>query len=104
MLRRIQSAFERGSFVAGPHSRLKGLQRGIMQEHLVTAVGNDAPEILEEDPNDPRGPSCLIRGELEDGTVIHVVTTTVEEPFFVITHYHPDELQWYPGFRERIQP
>ena len=102
MLLRIQTAFSIGDFQLGPHSTMRGLQRGITRAHLVTAIGHDDPEIIEDYPDDTRQPSCLIRGELDDGTVIHVITSTTEEPYFVVSHYHPDPLQWYPGFRERI--
>jgi len=58
-------------------------------------------EVIEEYPEDVRGPSCLMLGS-GDGRPIHVVCAPKEEYLAVVTAYVPDPSQWSPDFRRRI--
>ena len=99
MLQRIQDAVRGGDVVYGFHSKLRQVEKGITEDEIGLAIGYNAPEIIEDYPDDPRGRSCLVRGETENG-VIHVLCT-VETPIFIITCYRPDPNEWYNGFRRR---
>lgn len=60
-----------------------------------------AGEIIEDYPEDARGPSCLMLGSGE-GRPIHVVCSPKDEYLAVITAYVPDPSQWSPDFRGRM--
>ena len=59
---------------------------------------------IEEYPDDPRGPSCLIIGYGLDSRPIHIVCAPEDEFLAVITAYLPDAGEWSENFRERIKP
>ena len=100
MLDRIQSAISTGRYRIGPHAGLRQLEHGITTSDLEEAIGADAPEIIEDYSQDPRGQSCLIRGVTSDGEVLHVVCKP-SDPVFIVTCYQPDPSIWYPDFRKR---
>lgn len=58
-------------------------------------------EIIEDYPEDVRGPSCLMLGSGE-GRAVHVVCAPKDEYLAVITAYVPDPPQWSPDFRRRM--
>lgn len=52
-------------------------------------------EILEDYPNDPRGPSCLVLGHGSPGYPIHVVCgQTPSRKLRLITVYVPSQPKW----------
>ena len=59
-------------------------------------------EVIENYPNDPRGPSCLMLGFGEEGgRAVHVVCSPKDEYLAIITAYLPDPGQWSEDFRQR---
>ena len=60
-------------------------------------------ECIEDYPTDPRGPSCLVLGQLADGSPIHALWGF--DAFFqqaiLITVYLPDPHLWTADFRRR---
>lgn len=59
--------------------------------------------IIEDYPNDVRGPSALVLSFLPDNTPIHSVWAwrdSIDIPF-LITIYRPDAIRWTPDFRTR---
>ena len=59
-------------------------------------------EIIEDYPNDPRGPSCLVFGMTQEGRPIHVVCGTMEhDQLLVITAYEPSLEEWERDWRTR---
>ena len=58
-------------------------------------------EIIEDYPEDVRGPSCLMLGSGGDRP-IHVVCSPKDEYLAIITAYVPDPSQWSPDFRRRV--
>ncbi|HAM57773.1 MAG TPA: hypothetical protein DCQ64_21105 [Candidatus Rokubacteria bacterium] len=58
-------------------------------------------QIIEDYPEDVRGPSCLMLGSGE-GRPIHVVCSPKDEYLAIITAYVPDPSQWSPDFRRRV--
>ena len=100
MLEQIQAAISAGRYEMGPHAGLRQVEFGIYTTDFEQAMGADAPEVIEDYPEDPRGHSCLIRGITDGGDVLHAVCKP-DDPVFVVTCYHPDPSKWYPGFRRR---
>ena len=99
MLEKIRSAFRQDAFLFGFHCYHRLTEHGLRVGDLVSAIGYDDPEIIENYPADRRGPTCLIRGVCQQG-IIHVVCTLSTIPF-VITVYRPNPDQWDSGFRKR---
>ena len=52
-------------------------------------------EILEDYPNDPRGPSCLLLGDTRDGRAVHIVCGLLPTGIIrIITVYIPSAPKW----------
>jgi hypothetical protein len=74
------------------------------------AICDDAPKIVDDYPEDPRGPCCLVAGMIDLARPLHVVVGYVnepdlssdeEEPYFdVITVYEPEGNRQY-NLREK---
>ena len=60
-------------------------------------------KVIEEYPDDPRGPSCLILGFGKGGRSIHVVCSPKSEYLAIITAYVPSETEWTDNFGRRKQ-
>lgn len=65
-------------------------------EHIVISG-----EVIEDYPQDPRGPSCLLLGVGEGGRVLHVVCSPKDGYLAIITAYVPDPEQWSADVRRR---
>lgn len=83
---------------------------GITEPMLDEAIGGDRPEVVEDNPTDPRGSSCLIlahvRTEWGEEIPIHVLVGYYRvPPRFpkVITAYLPDSARWDGGYRKRLR-
>lgn len=57
-------------------------------------------EIIEDYPEDPRGPSVLLSG-IPMNRAIHIVCSPKKEYLAIITAYIPDPDLWSSDFRER---
>jgi hypothetical protein len=66
----------------------------------VATLGGDC---IEDYPEDPRGPSCLVLGRLSDGTALHAVWgfDGPTRQAILITVYLPDPQRWSGDFRRR---
>ena len=51
-------------------------------------------KIIEDNPNDPRGPSCLILGFTKRNLPIHIVCGMKEDIVVLVTIYRPDSVEW----------
>ena len=58
--------------------------------------------VIEDDPNDPRGHSCLLLGFGDNGHPIHVVRAPKADYLAIITAYQPAPQQWTEDFTTRI--
>lgn len=55
-----------------------------------------------QEPDDPRGPSCLILGFTETRRPLHVVCGHLEgDQILIITAYEPDREEWEADWRTR---
>lgn len=58
-------------------------------------------EVIEDYPQDPRGPSCLLLGAGEANRTLHVVCSPKDDYLAIITAYVPDPDQWSADYRRR---
>jgi len=75
------------------HASDQMAERGILSDEVEQAILAEDAEIIEDYPEDARGPSCLILGRTSQGRVLHVhlsYPTTVK----VITVCEPDPERW----------
>lgn len=94
----IREAFCRGHYLFTTTGFPKMLKRGLKVEHLEEAVCRDNPEVIEDYPNDDRGPACLILGWADMTRPLHVEVGYGLDPeatIEMITVYEPDPREWY---------
>jgi len=94
----IQTAFCEGTYFFTTSGWAKMVKRGISSAELEEAICRDAPEIIEDYPDDSRGPACLVLGWPDLLRPLHVVVgygTSQEVPVEVITTYEPEPPEWY---------
>ena len=83
----------------------KMLKLGITAEDVENAVCRDDPEIIEDYPEDDRGPACLVLGWADLARPLHIVVgygTTLDVAIELVTVYEPDRTQWY-SYRVRAR-
>ena len=99
----ISNLIRNGIYIFSTHAYERLSSRGIRIGQFETAVGADAPVIIEDYPLDRRGYSCLILGWYEPDEPLHTQIALVEgdSRAKVITAYRPDLLKWYDDFRRR---
>jgi hypothetical protein len=73
----------------------KMLKLGLKAEDVEEAICRDTPEIIEDYPNDERGPACLVLGWADLARPLHVVVgygATSDVVIEVVTVYEPDPI------------
>lgn len=76
------------SFTHTEKLRLRRIKTGDIEQAVKS--GN----IIENYPNDPRGPSCLVLGRIGD-RALHILFVRLEaEEILVVTAYEPDPEEW----------
>lgn len=89
----VREAARAGRWAMTYHARLRSRRRMIRDRDVAWALAE--AEVLEEYPDDPRGPSALVLGHAEDGRPIHAVCTFDESGTLVlITVYEPGPPKW----------
>ena len=58
-------------------------------------------KIVEDYPDDPRGPSCLILGYTQKGRPLHIVCGTIGIELLIITAYEPSPEEWESDWKTR---
>ena len=74
-------------------------ERDISVRNLEEALLSVEAEVIEDYPEDPRGPSCLILGFTSDGRPWHI-QCTYPPNVAVVTAYEPRPEEWV-GWRRR---
>jgi hypothetical protein len=83
------------SFTHTEKLRLRRIKTGDIEQ----AVKSD--NIIENYPNDPRGPSCLVLGRIGD-RALHILFARLEaEEILVVTAYEPDPEEWENDWQTR---
>ena len=89
----IRVAVSQDRWALTRHARERAGRRRISDEQLVHALAGG--EILEDYPNDARGPSALILGRSDDGRAVHAVCAfDPTGTLLVITAYLPEPPRW----------
>lgn len=91
---RIQTLVRQGQYKTSHHAEVERESETITIDDIKAAILNG--ELLEDYPDDPRGPSCLVFGTAEDGRPLHVVLTILAriEQVLIITVYVPTLPKW----------
>lgn len=103
-LAEIREAFCRRTYILTTTGTMKLLKRDIAAEQVEDAICGDAPEIIEDYPEDERGPACLVLGWADLARPLHVEVgygLTPGAVIALITAYEPDASKWYPDLRTR---
>ena len=93
MIRDIRAKIAEELFEFSKHAVDQSILRHITVEEIREAFSNG--EIIEDYPDDNRGPSCLILGYTKSERPIHIHCSYASRPIIkVITLYEPDQNQW----------
>ena len=100
----VALAVLRGQVAAGDvefshHAREEMEDEAIGTAEVLEAIA--AGRILENYPDDPRGPSCLLAGLTRAGRALHVVCTTAAPMLRIITVYGPQPPKWVSATERR---
>lgn len=100
-MRRIRAKIRQGDWVLTRHAQHQSQARKISRAEIESAIL--AGQVIEDYPNDPRGPSCLMLGYTEQRRPIHIVLAypVMGQRMKVITVYEPSPDQWQAGWRRR---
>jgi Domain of unknown function (DUF4258) len=98
----VKHALARRNFLLSIHATRELRQDDLLVEKVVAAalIG----EVIEDYPDDPRGPSCLICSALgEPGEWVHTVWgwDSASGIAVLITAYRPDPEKWSDDFKTR---
>jgi hypothetical protein len=95
----IREKIGRGRYLISFTHTEKLRQRRIKAEEIEGAVA--VGSIIEQYPDDPRGPSCLILG-LVGERPLHVLCGKLEaDEILIITAYEPDPEEWEMDWKTR---
>lgn len=89
-------------FLLTRHAAQECAEDMISGQDLIEAFSS--AEIIEEYPEDPRGPGCLVLGHNKTGKPIHAVLGTLDADLLtVVTAYRPDlqPFRWSEDYRKR---
>jgi len=81
------------------HAKNRLTERNITVENIKNAVRTG--EIIEQYENDKPFPSCLLLGQTEQNSHIHVVASIDNGFLYIITAYYPDENEWEIDLKTR---
>ena len=81
------------------HAVERCIERNISPTDVKSAIMHG--DIIEEYPDDKYAPSCLIYGETEEGTILHIQCSI--EPVWIVTVYDPTLMpeEWDNTFKRR---
>ncbi len=101
LLRRIRAKVRQHDWEFTLHAQRQSRARKISQTEIESAILTG--QVIEDYPDDPRGPSCLVFGYTQQRRPIHIVVTypVTGHRMKVITVYEPSAAQWQAGWQER---
>jgi hypothetical protein len=95
----IRERVRHGDYVISFTHTEKLRERKISADDVEQTIRDGA--IIEDYPDDPRGPSCCILGR-SGGRPLHVVCGRLDEQrILIITAYEPDPAEWESDWRTR---
>ncbi|MFN4218963.1 MAG: DUF4258 domain-containing protein [Candidatus Bipolaricaulia bacterium] len=101
LLRRIRAKIRQGDWALTLHAQQQSYKRKISRDEIESAIL--VGRVIEDYPDDPRGPSCLVMGYTKQHRPIHTVLAypVKGEHMRVITVYEPSADKWQAGWRRR---
>lgn len=102
-MRRVRAKIRRGDWELTFHAQQQSQTRKISRAEIESAILTG--QVIEDYPDDPRGPSCLVLGYTTQRRPIHIVLAypVKGQRMKVITAYEPSADQWQTGWRRRRQ-
>ena len=97
----LRESFRQGAYNITTHGYEEMESDGITVAVLETAIGGDAPEVIEDYPQDDRAASCLVLGWTGPSEPIHTVIAYWSEAPILITAYRPNLVVWEEDYRTR---
>lgn len=92
-LEEIKRLIFSGEYEISSHADKERRYEEVEIDGIKDAIKNG--EIIEDYPNDPRGPSCLVLGYARDGRPIHIVCGLLTtDKIRIITVYVPSLPRW----------
>ena len=102
MILTIRRRFARLEYEYTQHAVDQSIRRRILTHEVEEVI--EVGEVIEDDPADKYGPSCLIFGLTADRRPLHIHCSYPERnPVKVITLYQPDPNEWVDFRRRRLQ-
>lgn len=95
----IRGAVARQTYTFSFHAFERAEERGILAAEVEAALLAEDAEIIEDYPEDPRGPSCLILGRTAERRPLHI-QVSYPPVVIVVTIYEPDPSMWI-DYRKR---
>jgi hypothetical protein len=72
------------------HGFARMRERKVTTELIEEAIGDDAPQIVEINLRDERGPSCCIKGTSRSGKSLFVVVGYLDVPEIITVYWQPE--------------
>ena len=99
---RVRRAVRTGTYRLTEHAELEREADTILMNELEEAFGSEIVELVEDYPDDPRGPSALFLGFTDQDRPLHVVLSMANSVTVVfVTLYRPDPALWHE-WRKRV--
>ena len=92
-LETIQSKVKERDYRFTLHAGSRMIERHIAVREVEEALLSRSAELIEDYPEDPRSPSCLILGITESGQPLHIQCTYAPN-VAIITAYEPKAEEW----------
>jgi hypothetical protein len=101
LLRRIRAKIRQRDWELTLHAQRQSRARKISQAEIESAILTG--RVIEDYPDDPRGPSCLVFGYTQQRRPIHIVVAypVTGHRMKVITVYEPSADRWQAGWQKR---
>lgn len=109
----LQAVIRQDNTFTSPHALSEAIADGLAIDEVWSNILLSAAEVIEDYPNDSRGPSCLILIAVR-GRPVHTVVAypskryaaqrQVQAIAFMVTVYCPDARphEWAPDYRTRL--
>ncbi len=101
LLRRIRAKIRGQEWDLTLHAEQQSRERKISREEIESAILKG--QVIEDYPDDPRGPSCLVSGYTHQRRPMHIVVAYPAKGrrMKVITLYEPSADQWQADWCQR---
>lgn len=99
---RIKQLIATGSVRVSEHGYDELMADGILLRDVMKGICDGI--VVEDYPDYPKGPCCLVLEKDRQGSPIHVVwgiPKGCSEPAVLVTAYHPDPVLWEDGYKRR---